>query len=134
MSAWEAAIQYKQLWTVEEIFRTMKSVLDTRPIYHHCTETIRGHVFCSFLALVLRNALHDKLEKKQWKLERADIINDIDKIEEIEITHQSKKFVIRTALFRRSRKGVSSYRHCTPPGTAGAAIPWHYAQTVSITR
>jgi len=41
---------YKALWTVEDIFRTTKSILETRPIYHRCNETIRGHVFCSFLA------------------------------------------------------------------------------------
>ena len=35
----------------------MKSILETRPIYHQCDETIRGHVFCSFLALLLRRAL-----------------------------------------------------------------------------
>jgi len=35
-------------------FRSMKSLLDTRPIFHKCDETIRGHVFCSFLALLLR--------------------------------------------------------------------------------
>lgn len=50
----QTALKYKQLWTVEDIFRTMKSVLTTRPIYHKCDETILGHVFCSFLALVLR--------------------------------------------------------------------------------
>jgi transposase len=96
VAAWEAAIQYKQLWAVEEIFRTMKSILDTRPIFHHCDETIRGHVFCSFLALMLRKALHNKLEKRNWKLEWADIMNDIDMVEEIEVSHQSKNFIIRT--------------------------------------
>jgi len=35
------------------VFRDVKSLLDTRPIYHRHDETIRGHVFCSFLALVL---------------------------------------------------------------------------------
>ena len=50
------ALKYKQLWTVEAIFRTMKSQLDTRPIFHKTDDTIRGHVFCSFLALVLREA------------------------------------------------------------------------------
>jgi transposase len=44
---------YKTLWMVEDTFRTAKSILDTRPIYHRCDETIRGHVFCSFLALCL---------------------------------------------------------------------------------
>ena len=33
---------YKALWIVEDIFRTAKSILETRPIYHKCDETIRG--------------------------------------------------------------------------------------------
>jgi transposase len=48
---------YKALWTVEDIFRTTKSILETRPIYHKCDDDIRGHVFCSFLALVLKAEL-----------------------------------------------------------------------------
>ncbi len=55
------ALQYKQLWMVEEMFRTMKSILETRPIYHKCDETIRGHVFCSFLALLLKAELEKRL-------------------------------------------------------------------------
>ena len=47
-------LTYRQLWMVESIFRFMKSVLETRPVYHKCDRTIRGHLFCSFLALVLR--------------------------------------------------------------------------------
>jgi transposase len=53
LPAREVALKYKQLWMVEDVFRSMKSLLDTRPIYHKCDETIRGHVFCSFLALNL---------------------------------------------------------------------------------
>jgi hypothetical protein len=33
------------VWTVEDIFRTTKSILETRPIYHKCDDTIRGHVW-----------------------------------------------------------------------------------------
>src|SRR5271157_5741804 len=51
------ALGYKELWMVEAMFRSMKSVLETRPIYHKRDETIRGHVFCSFLALLLRREL-----------------------------------------------------------------------------
>ena len=50
----DAARRYKQLWQVEQLFRTAKSLLDTRPIFHYRDETIRGHVFCSFLALILQ--------------------------------------------------------------------------------
>jgi transposase len=54
LSAAEVALAYKQLWQVEAIFRASKSLLETRPIFHKCDATIRGHVFCSFLALILR--------------------------------------------------------------------------------
>jgi len=60
LPAREMALKYKQLWMVEEVFRSMKSLLDTRPIFHKCDETIRGHVFCSFLALLLRKELEDR--------------------------------------------------------------------------
>jgi transposase len=48
---------YKELWRVEDLFRTMKSILEPRPIYHQRDEIIRGHVFCSFLPLLLKPAL-----------------------------------------------------------------------------
>lgn len=53
------ALPHKHLWMVEGIFRSMESVLETRPVYHKCDETIREHVFCS-LALVLRKELEDR--------------------------------------------------------------------------
>ena len=55
----------------------MKSILDTRPIFHKCDETIRGHVFCSFLALVLRKELDRRLEKAGHCFEWAEIKQDL---------------------------------------------------------
>src|SRR5215467_8441441 len=54
---------YKALWTVEDIFRTSKSILETRPIYHKRDVTIRGHVFCSFLALLLKQELESRMKQ-----------------------------------------------------------------------
>ena len=34
-----------------------------RPIYHKLDETIRGHVSCSFLALVLKKELEDRIAR-----------------------------------------------------------------------
>ncbi len=62
-------MRFKQLWMVEDVFRSIKSLLDTRPIIHWCDETTRGHVFCSFLALPLRKELKDGLARKEGKLE-----------------------------------------------------------------
>ena len=91
----EVALKYKQLWMVEDVFRSMKSLLDTRPIFHKCDETIRGHVFCSFLALLLRKELEDRLAHKKWKLEWADVIRDVDNIIEMQVAIGGKGYVFR---------------------------------------
>ena len=91
----EVALKYKQLWMVEDVFRSMKSLLDTRPIYHKCDETIRGHVFCSFLALLLRKELEDRLARREWKLEWADIIRDLDNLVEMEVSISGKGYIFR---------------------------------------
>jgi hypothetical protein len=115
LSAREVALKYKQLWTVEAIFRTMKSQLDTRPIFHKTDDTIRGHVFCSFLALVLRKALQDRLEAKSHaELEWAHILDDLDALREIELTVQGKGYRLRTET-----KGTISAVF----GACGVALP-----------
>ena len=91
----EVALKYKQLWMVEAVFRSMKSLLDTRPIFHKCDETIRGHVFCSFLALLLRKELEDRLARREWKLEWADVIRDLDNLTEMKVGINGKSFVFR---------------------------------------
>ena len=95
LPAREVALKYKQLWMVEEVFRSMKSLLDTRPIFHKCDETIRGHVFCSFLALLLRKELENRLARKEWKLEWADVIRDLDNLIEMEVAIGGKGYVFR---------------------------------------
>lgn len=67
LPAKEIALRYKQLWRVEQIFRTVKTILENRPIYHKLDVTIRGHVFCSFLALVLLKELQARLEQRGWR-------------------------------------------------------------------
>jgi transposase len=54
---------------VEQVFRDSKSVLETRPVYHQKDEAIKGYVFCSFLALVLRKELQNRLEKSGYPFE-----------------------------------------------------------------
>jgi transposase len=92
----DVALKYKQLWMVEDIFRTAKTLLETRPIFHKRDATIRGHVFCSFLALVLRKELQDRLETKGHDVEWADVLRDLEQLEEVEVEHDGKRFLLRT--------------------------------------
>ena len=97
-TAEETALQYKQLWTVEEMFRTVKTLLETRPIFHKCDETIRGHVFCSFLALVLRKELQDRLEAQGDTFEWWELLRDLEALQYTEVESQGKRFLLRNDL------------------------------------
>ena len=93
----EAMLCYKQLWTVEQTFRTAKHLLSTRPIFHKVDETIRGHVFCSFLALVLKKALEDRIAALGRSGSWPEIVAELDSLSETEIELDGKRFVVRSA-------------------------------------
>jgi len=115
LPAREVALKYKQLWMVEAVFRSMKSLWDTRPIFHQCDEAIRGHVFCSFLALVLRKQLEDRLASKQWKLEWADLIRDLDNRQEMEVSITGKGYVFPSEVKGTTGKGFQACGVALPP-------------------
>jgi hypothetical protein len=109
------ALAYKELWMVEDMFRTMKTILETRPIYHKCDESIRGHVFCSFLALVLRRALERRLEEKGETWEWAEIVRGLDNLQEVEAVFQGKHFVLRSEIVGQAHKAVRAAGVMLPP-------------------
>jgi transposase len=92
----QVALKYKELWQVEQAFRDIKSILETRPIFHKCDETIRGHVFCSFLALVLKKELDRRLESAGHSFEWADIKQDLKALQETVIEDNGKRLAIRS--------------------------------------
>ena len=49
----DVALGYKQLMEVERAFRTLKTTLELRPLYHRKDERIQAHVLLCFLALLL---------------------------------------------------------------------------------
>jgi hypothetical protein len=94
----QVALKYKQLWQVERIFRDTKSLLETRPIFHRCDETIRGHVFCSFLALVLRKELDRCLEAAGERFEWAAIKQDLKALQMVTIEENGRRFAVRSQV------------------------------------
>jgi hypothetical protein len=114
LPAAEVAVQYKRLYRVEQLFRAAKSLVDTRPIFHQWDATIKGHVFCSFLALVLLDELKRRLSQRGWQLEWADIRRDLAALMEIEVRQGEDWYYLRTALQGVAGKALQA---------AGVAIP-----------
>jgi hypothetical protein len=91
------ALRYRERWIVEDIFRTAKSIINTRPIFHQRDDTIRGHVFCSFLALLLRKELIDRLVAAGRQYEWGDVIRDLDQLVQTDVDQAGRRLRLRPA-------------------------------------
>jgi hypothetical protein len=98
LTAAEVALQYKQWWQVEQWFRSCKSLLETRPIYHRGDATIRGHVFCSFLALRLRYELRAQLAARGRSYAWADVVQDLERLQQVEVEQAGRRCWLRSEV------------------------------------
>jgi len=115
LSAAQAALKYKQLWQVERVFRDVKSLLDTRPVFHRQDRTIRGHVFCSFLALVLRKELDRHLDAAGHQFEWAEIKQDLKALQTVTIEENNKQLAVRTQAIGVCGKVFQAVGVALPP-------------------
>ena len=98
INALQVVLRYRNLLAVEDTFKTSKALLATRPIFHKTDAGIRGHVFCTFLALVLRKELMDRLAARRSKaIEWQRILDDLADLSEIEIEQDGRRALLRTA-------------------------------------
>jgi len=126
LSTEEVALRYKDLWMVEDVFRSLKSVLRTRPVWHQCDETIRGHVFSSFLALVLLKELLGRLEESSTdqelpKIEWGRLKRDLDALDETEVrTKKGQSFLLRSDLRGDCGRALQAAGVAIPPTVRAA--------------
>jgi transposase len=115
LPAEQVALKYKELWQVEQVFRDIKSILETRPVYHQRPENIRGHVFCSFLALVLRKELERRLQETGHCFEWADIKQDLKALQQVTINEEGKSLALRTECTGTCAKTFKAVGVAIPP-------------------
>ena len=108
LSSEDVALRYKDLLQVEDTFRRTKTLLETRPIFHKRDDTIRGHIFCSFLSLVLLKELQDRLADRGWKVEWKHLRDDLDELQEHTLTLGDKRFRVRSAPVGEAGKALQA--------------------------
>jgi transposase len=127
----QAVLRYRDLLKVENLFLRTKAVMRTRPIFHSCDATIRGHVFCSFLALAMQKHLDDLMREDGATLEWKRLLRDLDALQQVQIRHRGADWLVRTdaapsiaSLFRRAHIALPPRAQPTkPPDPGGAPKP-----------
>ena len=115
-------LRYRELLMVEALFRAAKTTFDTRPIFHSCDAAIRGHVFCSFLALILAKELQDRCARAGFQPEWDRLVRDLDRLQSGVIEKDNKRITVRTPV---TGDVGTVFR------AAGVALPPNIAETPS---
>jgi transposase len=119
----QAMLRYRELLEVEHLFRNTKCMLRTRPIYHSSDAAIRGHVFCSFLALVLQKELFERCRAAGFQPEWEDVLRDLDRLQQAEVTQGGKTWKLRTELGATASALLRACGIVIPPRIQGIPPP-----------
>jgi hypothetical protein len=114
-------LRYRDLIQVEQLFRTAKALMRTRPIYHSSDAAIRGHVFCSFLALILRKELDERCRTAGFRPEWGDVLRDLDRLQEVTITKDGRAMTLRTPATGLIGPLFKAARIALPPNVRDAS-------------
>jgi transposase len=77
--------QYLQLTEVENVFRTLKSALNLRPIWHRIQSRVEAHIMVAFLGYCLWVCLKQKLKAAAGSLTPAQVIHQLKQILLVEV-------------------------------------------------
>ena len=76
---------YMQLVQVEEAFRTLKSDLDLRPIFHQLEHRVEAHILVAFLGYCLSVTLRAKLQKSAPGLTPRETLASLGAIQMVDV-------------------------------------------------
>ncbi|MGC8894611.1 MAG: IS1634 family transposase, partial [candidate division WOR-3 bacterium] len=97
-----AALAYRELWRIERAFRTLKSSLEIRPMYHWTDRRIEAHVFVCFLALVMARELELRLNKgiesDDERITAEKAIEALGSLKAVKVEIEGGAFIARTEI------------------------------------
>jgi hypothetical protein len=99
------------------------ATFETRPVFHQRDGTIRGHAFCSFLALVLRKELYRRLNRAEHALKWSDIKQDLSALHEIVIYRRTvDSLPLKPCLTARVPKAPAPISNSDSSGTGNNTL------------
>ena len=120
-------LRYRDLLQVENLFLRTKAIMRTCPIFHSSDAAIRGHVFCSFLALAIQKYLDDLSIEAGVTPEWKELLRDLDRLQQVRLQYRGADWMVRTdaaptitALFRQAHVALPPRARQTAPPKATA--------------
>jgi transposase len=114
--------QYKQLQDIERCFRTLKSSLDIRPVYHWVDRRIQAHIFICVMALTIERLMRHRLERAKIKRSPERVLEKLSFQRTVEARLKGRKIQglipptpEQLSFFRALNIPEPQHKHLTDP-------------------
>lgn len=104
----EAVSRYKELSDVERGFRSLKDVLNMRPVFHRRESRVKAHIFVAALAFLLERVIERKLKSQGSNLSAQDALQALSTISVVEFDVNGTKKQGVTAGSARAREALKA--------------------------
>jgi transposase len=102
--------KYKDLYKIEQSFRTFKSYLETRPMFHWTDKRIEGHLVLCYIAFCLLNYLQQKSNYSEQTIRTALNKMDLSKIAREKEISWLRSAVLSLTPFRDNKLIINTSR------------------------
>lgn len=111
--------QYKQLYKIEHTFRTFKSHLEVRPMFHWTDKRIKGHICLCYIAFTLLNYVLQKANAKKKCITETGLRAILDKMQLSLVEHKGQRIYLRSRPtdnegYLQQQLGLTSLAPITP--------------------
>ena len=106
----ELLTQYRELWQIEDCFRTQKHELQIRPVYHWKDRRIQAHLILCFMAFCCLQELRFRLRARGHHFSVRALLNMLDqtRLTLLATTQQAQTRYVITQPLSRELKAICS--------------------------
>ena len=87
---------YRHLFQIEQTFRTFKSHLETRPMFHWTPKRIEGHICLCYITYTIQHYLLTKLNKNKYKISERQLRKNLDRMQVSLVEQKKNHFYLRS--------------------------------------
>jgi len=118
---------YKQLYKIEQSFRTFKTFLETRPMFHWTEKRILGHLALCYISFTLLNYLQLQLAKHSTPLSENQIRKALVQMQVSLITQDNKRYYLRSKTSANAKQILKTLSiHEAPDFIPEKAVKQYY--------
>ena len=126
----EILSQYRQLYKIEQTFRTFKSYLETRPMFHWTEGRIKGHLCLCYMSFAMLNYLGNLLKRKNVIMSENKIREALSKMQLSLIELEGEKYYLRSSMSERATQILRLLNLKKPPDFTKTSDISRYIPTI----